>query len=79
MLSVLIYPVCALMFALCVWLTNRQARQGAPEFKIIATGALLGALTFALQYIPPPHWLMADFKRLITRPDTLSFTMILRP
>ncbi|OYW86667.1 MAG: hypothetical protein B7Z22_06215, partial [Hyphomonas sp. 32-62-5] len=63
MLSVLIYPVCALLFALCVWLTNRQTRQGASEFKIITTGALLGGLTFALQYVPPPHWLMADFEK----------------
>lgn len=63
MLSVYIYPVCLAMFAACAVLVADLQRRGVSYNHIILAGGLLGAITFGLQYIPPPYWLMADFEK----------------
>lgn len=63
MLSVFIYPVCLLMFAVCVGVVAYLHSRNASHNRIVLTGGTLGILTFLLQYVPPPHWLMADFEK----------------
>ena len=63
MSSVFIYPVCLLMFALCVGVVMVLHGRNASHNTIVLTGGALGAITFVLQYVPPPFWLMADFEK----------------
>ena len=63
MLSVFIYPVCLLMFMLCVAVVLFLQSRNVSHNKIVLTGGALGAITFLLQYVPPPVWLMADYEK----------------
>jgi len=61
--SILIYPICLIMFALCVGAVTFLQARGVSHNKILVLAGFLGVLTFLAQYFPPPWYLMEDYEK----------------
>ncbi len=63
MFSVYIYPICLIMFLLCLGAVMMLERRGVSHNKILITAGILGVITVFMQLYPPGWYLLGDYTK----------------